>query len=744
MRWQSSRLLLLSIFGATIAHAAPTLRVQVDQRGDFLLIGNTFGYECAAGTPAPLVGTVGVGACSGQAASINDSAPDLHWRADAPADGEALADATVTAATARTTAVLALPSGATVTHAFLYWAAGAVTTPGTTVTLDRVGTFTASVTATSTFTTPSLGSQQVADVTALVRQHGSGPYRVSGVTMPELDHVSDDNAFAGWAMVVLYALASDPVRNLALYDGFDTITPSSSASAQVSGFVVPNSGFSGRLGVVAWEGDNGVIGDSVFFNGGAPLTNAQNPADDFFNGTRSRLGSAVSVAGDLPQLTGTAQSYGGIDLDVVDVTARLSAGQTFAPLQASTVGDVFHLGAMVTSISTTRPMFGSLSKTVVDLNGGEVQPGDVLEYSVQATNEGSDTAVGVVLTDVLPTGMTYVPGTLRISAGANSGAKTDAPADDQGEYLASTRSLTVRLGFGADSATGGQLGISASTTVVFRVTVDAGFGGTLDNQATLNAAGLLGAAPGDTLSDADLVAPGRNPTRVVVQQCTVDSECSGATPHCLATGSPRRCVGCIANSHCMGRQPRCELTTNTCAACLANGPPSCVNPAAPACQLAPSPLAGACTECSVSATGLCSATKPVCLVGTGRCGCAADADCGGPSSGQLCVATMQCAAGCRGTGGNGCPMGKACTSTDATPGTCEVVDAGGAGGGMATDGGSGTGGGAGGGSATGGSGTGGGGSAGGSATGGSGAGGGGGAGGSATGGSGTGDRLSTA
>jgi clumping factor A len=109
---------LLAVAAGT--HAAPQLRLQVDQKGDFVLLGNTMGHECAGGTPAvpaPVVGTV---ACTG--ANQTDSSPDIFWRADAPADGQASADANVTADQARSTAVLVLPTGARVTHARIYWA----------------------------------------------------------------------------------------------------------------------------------------------------------------------------------------------------------------------------------------------------------------------------------------------------------------------------------------------------------------------------------------------------------------------------------------------------------------------------------------------------------------------------------------------------------------------------------------------------------------------------------------------
>ncbi len=94
------------------AGAAPTLRAQVSQRGDFALIGNTLAQECAAGTPAPVVGTLG--ACG---TNIADTAPDVFWRSNAPMAGQAQASTSVTAAQARSAAMLTLPPGATVTHA---------------------------------------------------------------------------------------------------------------------------------------------------------------------------------------------------------------------------------------------------------------------------------------------------------------------------------------------------------------------------------------------------------------------------------------------------------------------------------------------------------------------------------------------------------------------------------------------------------------------------------------------------
>src|SRR5687767_10018648 len=102
----------------TGAHAAPALRKQVDQRGDFTVIGNTLGWDCSPGVPAPVVGTVS-NMCG---TSTADTAADMFWRADEPPGG-ATASLAITPDMARSTAVLSLPAGATVTYARLYWAA---------------------------------------------------------------------------------------------------------------------------------------------------------------------------------------------------------------------------------------------------------------------------------------------------------------------------------------------------------------------------------------------------------------------------------------------------------------------------------------------------------------------------------------------------------------------------------------------------------------------------------------------
>ncbi|WP_437998709.1 hypothetical protein WMF26_00645 [Sorangium sp. So ce185] len=561
------------------AHADPERLLEVSQRGDFLLIGNTLGYECGSDVtlPAPVVGTVPE-ECGGS--GNTDTSPDIFWRSDSPTAGAAEANRGIAADQARSTAWLQVPAGASVTHAFLYWGAHTAANAGadTTVTLDRPGAggFSAEIVAAA----PSGGSftassepgvpaaphayyQSYSDITALVQANGTGAYRVSGVSTKAFGD-NDNNNFAGWWMVVFYELASEPPRHLALFHGLDAVNTGNSREATLDGFLVPAAGYDAKIGLVAFEGDLAHTGDQFFFNGGAALSNAQNPVSNFFNGTRSSLGGLVSVDGDLPQLTGAAGTMSGMDIDVLDITPKVSPGQTSAPIVASSNGDLYFLAGFITSISTFKPEFTSSTKAARDVNGGSLLPGDTIEYTIVIRNTGNDASVNTVMTDPLPAGVSYVPGSLAIAAGPNMGAKTDAAGDDQGEYDATSRTVTVRVGDGATGATGGTIAVNGTTTVTFRVTVDAGATGLIENQAIINAAGQQGAPNEETPTDGDDETGGPQPTDVVIDECETDAQCEGDTPHCDTAATPNACVECTTDAQCGPLTPQCDLDGNVC------------------------------------------------------------------------------------------------------------------------------------------------------------------------------------
>lgn len=662
--------LAASLLGSTNhALAAPALRKQVTQKGDFLFIGNTLGYECAANTPVPVVGTIANNACSSQTNNnIADSAPDLYWRSDSPAAGQATASTAETADTARSTAVLTVPTGASVTHAFLYWGATAATgAADTQVTLERTGAggFSQSIEATQSFVPGTNNAYQaVADVTSIVQVAGSGAYRVSGVSATAFANVNNSNVFAAWALVVFYERASDPLRTIAVFDGLDAVYNGNPQSAMLTGFRVPNANWNAKLGVIAYEGDNTTTGDSLQFNGTA-IADAVSPGNNFFNGSRSYLGSPVSVAGDLPQLTGGAQSMAGVDLDVVDVTGLVTAGATSATLSATSTGDTYYLGAFITSVSTFVPVFATTTKTVRDVDGSPTIPGDTLEYVIEVENTGNDASVDTSLSDVVPSGVTYVPGSLKV----DGSAKTDSAGDDEASYDAATKTLAVRLGTGANASNGGSIAPGSSTTVIFRVTVDKGFSGSLANQALVTAAGALGAPSSSTPTDGDSTTEGSSPTTILVDACATNANCVVPTPVCSKAHSPAICVQCLADSDCGGTESGlvCDVASETCMpGCRGTNGNGCA--AGLHCSSTDDTV-GACDKCLTNAH--CMNPTPVCS-DTNECThCASNAECEGNTTGTLCAlegtlegSCVQCTA----TDKTSCTGSTA--TCDETTGTC--------------------------------------------------------------------------
>jgi uncharacterized repeat protein (TIGR01451 family) len=403
---------------------------------------------------------------------------------------------------------------------------------------------------------------------------GAGPYRLSGIDAADPVGQDDTAYYAAWWLVVFYALDSEPVRHLGLYDGLGLVDVGAPVGATLTGFEVPGSGIDGKLGVVAFDGDVGLDGDQLRFGPLAPLgaAAALDDSNDFFDGSRRAVsGAPLGVSGDLPQLTGGAGSLSGVDFHVVDVGARLAPGQTSAEVLALTSSDRFFLSGFVLSVATTSPDLGRSSESVRDVDGPPLRPGDELEYTISADNSGSGAASFVTLSAALPPQVSYVPGSLAISSGANAGALTDEADVDLGEIdRSSGQTVVVRLGEGASSTSGGRLGPGEGSVVTYRVVLDPDASGSIVSQALIGFARQSGV--GDALvapTDADLEAPGVTATEIRVDVCAVDADC-GAGGHCDASTSPPRCVACRDDADCPGQRPSCDAS-GACL-CVPSGP----------------------------------------------------------------------------------------------------------------------------------------------------------------------------
>lgn len=182
-------------------------------------------------------------------------------------------------------------------------------------------------------------------------------------------------------------------------------------------------------------------------------------------------------------------------------TYTVPAGQTltrFAFRSISAAGGNRGIGNFLDGI-----FFGTAAHVVLDktaIPAGPLEVGDVVTYRITAKNEGGGGADNLILADVIPQGTTYLPGSLRIVDGPNSGAKSDAQGDDQASYDAVANKVVFHLGHGASGSQGGSLPntgtLPAGTTVEYRVIIDrASGGGQISNTATASYENRLGDTP---------------------------------------------------------------------------------------------------------------------------------------------------------------------------------------------------------------------------------------------------------
>src|SRR5207342_2668375 len=114
------------------------------------------------------------------------------------------------------------------------------------------------------------------------------------------------------------------------------------------------------------------------------------------------------------------------------------------------------------------------------------------EYVVSVTNNGQDPATNIILNDLIPANTTYVPGSLRVVSGANTGNKTDAAGDDQARFDSANNQVIFNLGTGASATLGGSLAIGATTSILFDVKVNNNVAANtvIINQASINYTGV--------------------------------------------------------------------------------------------------------------------------------------------------------------------------------------------------------------------------------------------------------------
>jgi uncharacterized repeat protein (TIGR01451 family) len=501
-----SALLWLALIAPAFAQTVTTLpnfaqRYTTNASGDIRIVGNTI-LTCSGAN----CGSTVLDGTTGTTANLNNNNQTM---VNVDVD---TADAGLNGYNNSSSADFTLPPGATILKAYLYWYAEVA---GTAVTTQRgqvkfrtsaLGAYNL-VTASSIYQQAApaagVGYASVAEVTSLVAQ-ASASFTVAGMATQS----GSTDTYGGWSLVLVLADPAEPFRKLTVFDGLKAVGSGAPVTINLSlgaNATPPSGTVSMRMGVVAGEGDRGTTGDALAVRsyatpGLAPnayttLANDSGATNNFFNSSITRLNA--NVAAKNPNYINNL----GIDIDVFDVpnagNAVIQNSTNALDINLTSTSDVYLPSVVTTAVQLYVPnVQQSMTKSVVDVNGGDVLPGDTLEYTIAFSNTGGDYADATTLLDAIPANTTYVPGSMAVT-GPNAGAKDDAANGDQAEYLTAgcapvtTPCVRARLGVGASGSAGGTINpqpqANSATSFKFRVQVNAGVmpGTAINNAASV-------------------------------------------------------------------------------------------------------------------------------------------------------------------------------------------------------------------------------------------------------------------
>ncbi|MGL4656012.1 MAG: SdrD B-like domain-containing protein [Sarcina sp.] len=348
-------------------------------------------------------------------------------------------------------AILNLPTGSTVIHAELIWGglyafdyifAGNPLEPPASksvfnlinnpILLNGISVTPTVVTAQEhSINNPGLGSFswyiRSADVTTIIQNNGgSGTYsvqQVPGLTEKISNYTSRTNHL-GWTLAVVYQNILEEYTNTYLYVGANNITAANNTDLPLSGFeTLPSGTVNSKVFLSAQEGDGNITGDQVSFgptfSNLTNLSGPNNPSNNFFGGQINNTNGTLDTSGtfgsrnNLPSSgTNTSGSRHGWDITTVNVSSLMTNSQTSAALRIFTQGDAYLMNAIgltTNSVYLNVPIIKSVDKSVENV-------GNQLTYSFNITNNSNVTITSNLLTDILQSDITFVPGTVVVNS----------------------------------------------------------------------------------------------------------------------------------------------------------------------------------------------------------------------------------------------------------------------------------------------------------------------------------------
>lgn len=320
------------------------------------------------------------------------------------------------------------------------------------------------------------------DITAFVNANKAGSYTVANIKLNTGSTSGSGGNFGGWTIMVAYEDANATFSNIRIYDGFILVSNSSaptSQTIQLSG-LNPSSAFSGQadahMSFFAWEGDANLgatatnpAGDYVKLNN-VVVTDALNPAQNFWNGTITRNGQHVTTKN--PNYINQM----GIDIDDINIGSgyNITPGMTNMSVEFGTEADQYFPSVFGISMAANPPAV-ILDKTGTITGPGSatglLYPEETITYILSGKNNGLGNAINNIVVDTIPVGLNYVANSMFIgTANGPQTPLTDATGDDLGHYAATGGKSWVKffVGTGATATQGGILTPGQTYSVGFK------------------------------------------------------------------------------------------------------------------------------------------------------------------------------------------------------------------------------------------------------------------------------------
>lgn len=258
------------------------------------------------------------------------------------------------------------------------------------------------------------------EITDYVKTNGVGEYFVADLALSEGTGPTPGYS-GGWGMIVVYENSLMKSRDVTIFDGYAYVDSGNSGTIPISGFTAVLSGdVQMKLGVMVSEGDRNRTGDYLKIQelntaNYLSLSHTGNTTTNFYNSSIETGGNPRN-----PNLLNNT----GIDLSMFNVpntgNTIIANGQTSTNFQYGSSADKFSIFGFAMAVDAYVPK----PEGIIDVNSINgvpnpsvltVLPGQVIEYSLDITNNGTEATSNTLVTIPIPETSIFETGSISFS-----------------------------------------------------------------------------------------------------------------------------------------------------------------------------------------------------------------------------------------------------------------------------------------------------------------------------------------